>query len=141
MPSNNKCKNWKYVFTPNIISLQVYIKVLTTFTCEHFAVLFRFDRDIQFIIRLIEKSLLVLSAWLDLCGFDSVVDFTQSGSGVCVRGRGCTTCVTALCTWHLSVWITSVISIQEHLCIQAALPVATGGHIMAYLCMIQFWFH
>ena len=57
------------------------------------AILFKFACNTPFIICLIEKSLLVLSAWLDLSGFDSALDFTQSGSGECALGRGCT-CVT-----------------------------------------------
>lgn len=61
-----------------------------TFT---FAIFFRFSCDTHFIIYIVEKSLLFLSAWLDLCGFDSATDFTQSGSGEYVQGRVCM-CVT-----------------------------------------------
>ena len=79
-----------YVCTlPRItVSLQVSFNHFTIFTFKHIAILFRFACDPQFIISLIEKSLLVLSVWLDLCGCDSVGDFTRSGSR-----EGCT-CVT-----------------------------------------------
>ena len=90
----------KYKDCKLYIFLQSAHRFTLNFHMWTLATLFRFACDTSFLMCLIEKSLLVLSAWLDLFGFDSVADFTQSGSGEREQGRG-RACLTLQRSLHI----------------------------------------